>query len=521
MLDAQTDGSVIVYAATRRTVEEVATFLQAHGHEVQSYHAGLPDGVRRRTQETFMERQRGVIVATNAFGMGVDKSDVRCVVHFHLPRSMEAYYQEAGRAGRDGLPAQCILLFSYADVKVQEFLLEQSYPPRACIEAVYERLVAQGQHHAGVPLRTLWPSGWRGGSEMQLAASVKLLEKAGYVERLTSYEGMDDTTVDEPATLVRLATTPVAVSGLALDYALLQRRKQHELQKLRRMVGYANARQCRRQRILRYFGEAWHQDSCGACDYCLQDGTFDVSRQRPTRSPSEGEWLIIQKILSCVARMRGRYGKARVVQVLLGSRSKEIRDSHLTELSTYGILQGTPRATIDAYLEALLAADCVQVIGDEFPKLELTARGHAVMRRQQTIQLALPGAAPASLTAPTPAVVSRATIPTLTPQVVLPVAAASTASPEVTTSSTATYDADLLERLRLQRTTLARAEAVPPYCVFTDRTLRDMAMQRPADRTALLQIYGVGEAKVRKYGEIFLALIREYCTQQTIAEKRD
>jgi superfamily II DNA helicase RecQ len=124
------------------------------------------------------------------------------------------------------------------------------------------------------------------------------------------------------------------------------------------------------------------------------------------------------------------------------------------------------------------------------------------MRRQQSIQLALPGAAPASMTAQTPAVLGGATIPTVSPQVVLP-AAADTATPEVTSISATTDEADLLERLRLQRTTLARAEAVPPYCVFTDRTLRDMAARRPADRTALLQIYGIGEAKVRKYGEVF------------------
>ena len=509
LLDTQDKGSVIVYTATRRTVEEVAAFLHARGAEVLSYHAGLSDGLRRRMQESFMAAQHGVIVATNAFGMGVDKPDVRCVVHFHLPRSMEAYYQEAGRAGRDGLPAQCVLLFSYGDVKVQEFLLEQSSPPRELIEAVYERLVAQSRHHADIPLPALWSNGWRG-SEMQLAASVKLLEKAGYVERVTSYDGVDDTTVDAPATLVRLATEPVPVSRLALDYAALQRRKRHELQKLRRMVGYANARQCRRQRILSYFGEAWHQHNCGTCDYCLQEGTFAVSSQHPTRPPTEAEWLMIQKILSCVARMQGRYGKAKVVQVLLGSRARDLRDSPLTRLSTYGILHGTPRTTIETFIEALLAAECVHVIGDEFPKLALTARGQAVMRRQQSVQLAIPGAAPTRGASGPTKVPAAATIPDLTPAVVLPSAASDAPAAAANTASAIDYDTDLLERLRAQRTALARAEAVPPYCVFTDRTLREMAAHLPVDHTALRQLYGVGDAKVRKYGDIFLTLIRDY-----------
>jgi ATP-dependent DNA helicase RecQ len=199
--------------------------------------------------------------------------------------------------------------------------------------------------------------------------------------------------------------------------------------------------------------------------------------------------------------MQGRYGKAKVVQVLLGSRARDIRDSPLTRLSTYGILHGTPRATIETFIEALLAAECVQVIGDEFPKLALTAHGHAVMRRQQSIQLAVPATAPAR---------AASSLPDVTPAVVLPSLAADSPAAEDSTAAARDYNTGLLERLRAQRTALARAEAVPPYCVFTDRTLREMATHLPIDHTALRQLYGVGEAKVRKYGDIFLTLIRDY-----------
>ncbi len=493
LLAAQDGGSVIIYAATRRAVEEVATALSTWGTDVLIYHAGLSDAMRRRTQEVFMSRSHGVIVATNAFGMGVDKSDVRCVVHFNLPRTIEAYYQEAGRAGRDGEPAECVMLFSFADVKIQEFLLEQSYPERSFIEDVYTQIVALSRRQAEVPWRHLLPYRSHGSSAMMLDSSVKLLERAGYVERVAQYGSGDDPAADP---MIRLVAAPVALSQLDIDYDALQRRKRHESQKLRQVMRYVNTRRCRRHHILGYFGEPWDLPNCGACDRCLDTGEAAL---RPQREPDEAEWVLIQKILSCIARMQGRYGRAKIVQVLMGSRAKDIRDTHLARLSTYGILKGTSKEVIDRYIEALLDSDCVDVVGEDYPKLELTRRGGAVMRRQQMVHL------PFDVR---PAAAAPPSVPKLTPTVVN--AAAMGASPGASAGTATEPDADLFERLRAQRTALARAESMPPYTVLHDSTLRELAIWQPTDRRSLLQIRGIGPAKADKYGDIFLDLIREY-----------
>ena len=490
ILIAQQGGSTIVYTATRRAAQEVAAFLQEQGAEVLLYHAGLPDAARQQTQDAFMTRPNGLIVATNAFGMGIDKPDVRCVAHFNLPRSLEAYYQEAGRAGRDGAEAQCVLLFSYGDVRIQEFLVEHNNPAREVLEHVYELIAGMAQPGMDVQLSVLLPHLGRGGSAMQLAAAARLLEKAGYIEQLMNFEAADDVSAGLSNTRVRLAGELLPPHALVLDDAALQRRRRHELAKIRRMVGYANARQCRRQKILGYFGEAWDKTICGACDHCLSEAPVESVSAGPPRPPSETEWLNIQKILSCVARMRGRYGRTRVVQVLQGSRAREIRDTHLSRLSTYGILKGASREMIDAYLEALIGAGCIDIVGDEYPKLEMTAYGEAVMRRQKDIQLP---PLPAFGATPDPA-----------------------ASPQVEPEC----DAVLLQRLQARRRALAEAESLPAYCIVNNRTLQELAQRLPTERHTLLQIHGIGEAKARKYGEIFLDEIRHHLATNRAAREQ-
>lgn len=390
LLATRTGKSGIVYCATRKTVDDVCDMLLAKGLPATRYHAGLCAEERQRNQEDFLYDVKPIMVATNAFGMGIDKSNVSFVIHYNMPKNMESYYQEAGRAGRDGEPADCILLYSGQDVHTAEFLIGHS-------------------HEAG------------------------------------------DSSVD-PET----------------RQALIER----DRDRLRQMTFYATTDECLRRYILRYFGEQ-APVSCGHCGNCdtvfeQVDATVDA-----------------QKILSCVYRMAERglhFGRGMAAAVLVGSQSEQIKKFRLDTLSTYGIMRGTSMARVRQLTDALIERGCLKADPDRYNALFLTASGNALMRGRDTFALRLPREKK-----PETKATHRRAVPL-----------------------EADVDESLFERLRTLRAALAQKAHVPPYVIFSNATLADMAARQPITEFELLTVRGVGEAKARRYGDAFLDAIKDY-----------
>ena len=368
----------IVYRTTRASVEETAAHLVEHGIKALPYHAGLDDEVRAANQEAFNKDEINVVVATIAFGMGIDKSNVRFVIHGDLPKNIEGYYQETGRGGRDGDPATCLLLFSYGDIPKIRFFIDK----------------------------------------------------------------MDDP--DE---------------------------KKRTLRCLNDVVAYAANHVCRRRQLLGYFGETYPDPACGTCDICAGE----VARTEATREA--------QMVLSAIVRTGERFGIGHIIDVVVGADTDRIRSLGHDQLKTYGVGRDRDKRYWRRVVDALLGAGLVEMAGNEYPTLALLPPAREVLGGRQQVYL----------TEEAPSVRRSKK------------KKKSSAAPDFAPSGS---DAALFELLRQARYQMAKELGVPPYVIFTDRTLHEMARLRPTTPDHLLEISGVGASKLARFGQDFLALIK-------------
>ncbi len=458
----------IVYCSTRKNVERVTSELAKLNLNPIMYHAGMPDSDRHTAQDRFISSPHPLIVATNAFGMGIDRPDIRFVIHYDIPGSVEAYYQEAGRAGRDGEAAFCDLLFNYADLRTQEFFLEGSNPPPDLIRSTLDfirRSCANGPAELDAKIIGEQIEGKT--NDMAISTAIALLEKSGVIKR-----EYDPT---RKAAIYQLISR--GPDEAAIDFTALEEKRKRDEHRLAKMVRYADARGCRHRFILDYFGDTSEHPTCTMCDNCHGKSRSEA------RLPDDEEVVILQKTLSCVARMKGRYGRGRVTQVLTGSTAKQIIAAGLDKLSTYNLLADEGSDYVWSLLDALIEAGCIEVSKDEYRTISLAPLGDDVMRLKKSIPIHLPDRRQKKVSASSS---RRAELP----------------------DDLSPFDERAFEALRAWRREKAdEMGGVPAYLIFSDRTLRDLARTLPADAEALQKVRGIGPAKLARFGNETLAII--------------
>lgn len=391
-LETHASDSGIVYCLTRKTVDEVWERLRGEGFAVTRYHAGLSDAERRNNQEDFIYDRADIMVATNAFGMGIDKSNVRFVLHYGMPKNLESYYQEAGRAGRDGERAECILYYSGQDVITNQVFIDNS---------------------------------------------------------------RDNEELD------------------AYTRAIVQER---DRERLKKMTFYCFTNECLRDYILRYFGE-YGSNYCGNCSNCqTQFEEVDVTD-------------IARAILGCVSTSRQRYGTTVILDTVHGANTAKIRSYWMDKNPYYGALAKVPTYRLRQVLNYLQLQEYIYVTSDEYAVVKLTEKATELSEEGATLimKLAKEMERPAKPQKPERQKGKKVSEEPL---------------PEA--------DETLFEALRQLRLEIAREEKVPPYIVFSDKTLTHMCMIKPATKEEMLSVTGVGAFKYEKYGERFLQCMKAH-----------
>jgi ATP-dependent DNA helicase RecQ len=475
----------IIYCSTRKRVDEVGEALAEMNIKAVEYHGGLDDKERESRQNQFINRERDIAVATNAFGMGIDRSDVRFVVHYDVPGSIEAYYQEAGRAGRDGEPSYCELFFNFADTKTQEFFLDGANPSIDVIQSIYQALLnkANSQHEVEATIEDLTDyAGLK--NSMAVSSSLGHLARAGYIERF-----------DIPGKRVRgtrLLQPDVLTRHLKIDANALREKDRRDRSKLKSMIDLCyDEQRCRQQQILAYFGEHESQP-CGTCDICRRSGV------QIAREGTAAEVTLLRQALSGIARMstkradgtwEPRFGKGRIIQMLVGSKSKEIVEAGLDQLSTYGLLKSVGTSAMHPLFGEMEKQGLIETSTGEYPLVTLTPKGSDIMRKGSNIRMMWPSTAPAA---------SQPTKPGV----------------ELTEAEVSTrelgFDDALFEKLKKHRNALAQAEGVPAYVIFSNQTLEFLTRLKPKSIEAGLKIRGVGDKKAQTYLPEFIQVIRKH-----------
>ena len=475
-------GQGIIYCSTRKNVMAVYEEISGYGRQVVAYHAGMTDEEREFSQEAFISGRADVVVATNAFGMGIDRADVRFVVHFEIPGSVEAYYQEAGRAGRDGLPAVCELLFNHADLKTQEFFFEGSNPPLQTIRAVYNLLRREASPATNELQMTVDAMVEKLGKDvnpMAAGTALSLLMHAGAIERF-----------DVPGRNVRgtrLLRPELRFEDLPLNIEALEEKAARDHRKIDAITRYAYCIGCRQQWILQYFGET-DSEPCGHCDACRE-------AEGNNYPPLAGEELtIVRKALSGVARAcrhpapgiwEGIYGRGKIMDMLRGAKSANM-NRHLTGLSTYGILSQMTDTQMKALFRAMQEGALLSTTGGEMPLISLSAKGEAVMMGREEARISRRGWAARDKKA-----------------------ARERAVQALSALANAKQDKELYARLAELRNDIAAETHMPAYRVLRNETMRAMAATKPTTMEAAERLKGVGPWLRTHFLRSFVELIRD------------